>query len=58
MNTPRRGDLVRLTYNESKKPKHPAFVGHTDWTVLDYDPDKGVRTKMGWFPSWIRSRPA
>ena len=54
---PHRGQEVFICYDGCPKTKHPAFVGHNRWTVFDFDPKKGVRTKLGWFRSWVRVTP-
>ena len=57
MTAPKRGELIRIAWNATPKLKKPAFVGHNRWTVLDFDPKKGVLTKLGWFRSWVRVTP-
>ena len=52
---PRRGQEVFICYDGCRKTKHPAFVGHNRWTVLGFDPKKGVLTKLGYYRSWIRA---
>ena len=52
---PHRGQEVFICYDGCPKTKHPAFVGHNRWTVLGFDPKKGVLTKLGYYRSWIRA---
>ena len=52
---PKRGERIRIAWNAVPKLKKPAFIGQGVWTVLGFDPKKGVLTKIGYFRSWIRA---
>jgi hypothetical protein len=52
---PKRGERIRIAWNATPKLKKPAFIGQGVWTVLGFDPKKGVLTKLGYYRSWIRA---